>query len=131
LRPDKFQSTKRVALAMAGVAALAAPVGAQSADAPSSDHILITSSVPGAKPLPQPKWDTPVAPQYQESYQAFLKMYRDAKGGTKYTRADYAKMPDWSGVWTRTGGFNWNSPPVVERQAAGIGPEAAQALLKD
>ena len=114
-------------------AAVAAPLAAMAQDeetaVASGPTIPITSSAKGAKPMLQPAWDTPVAPQYQESWQAFLKMKAAAKGGTRYTRATYAKMPDWSGVWTRVGGFNWNSPPVVERQAAGIGPEAAQALL--
>jgi hypothetical protein len=95
----------------------------------SGPTIPIRSSVPGAAVSPQPSPDTPVAPQYQESYRAWLEMKRKANGGTKWTRENYAKMPDWSGVWTRTGGFNWNSPPVVDPRAAGIGPAAAQAML--
>jgi hypothetical protein len=92
--------------------------------------MLIHSSVKGAKPLPQPAANTPVAPQYQASYQAYLKMKAAAHGGVHYTRATYAKMPDWSGVWTHVGGFNWNSPPEVAREAAGIGPAAAKAMLE-
>ncbi len=92
--------------------------------------IKIYSSVKGAAPAVQPAANTPVAPQYQESYQAWLAMKKKAKGGVVYTRANYAKMPDWSGVWTRVGGFNWNSPPVVKPESGAIGPEAAQALLK-
>jgi hypothetical protein len=124
LKSDAFRvSVATLTLA----AALAAPLA--SVAQPASATIMIRSSVPGAKPMPQPAWNTPVAPQYQESWQAFLKMRAAAKGGTKYSRETYSKMPDWSGVWTRTGGFNWNSPPVVVPQAAGIGPEAAKALL--
>jgi hypothetical protein len=113
-----------------GAAVAVAPAAAQPADPNSGDYVMIRSSVPGAKPSPQPKWDTPVAPQYQESYQAFLKMKAAAKGGTRYTRETYAKMPDWSGVWTRTGGFNWNAAPVTVPQAAQITTAAAQAMLK-
>jgi len=127
---------------MAGAALLAATLGPAVASRaqPAGDTaggaeaagptIKIYSSVKGAAPAIQPAADTPVAPQYQESYQAWLAMKKKAGGGTKYTRVTYAKMPDWSGVWTRVGGFNWNSPPVVNQESTGIGPEAAQAMLK-
>jgi len=119
-----------LAQAAAGPAAYAAGAAAPiEGSSPERPLILIPYSVPGATPSPQPAPDTPVAPQYQESYKVWLEMKAKANGGTKYTRADYAKMPDWSGVWTRVGGFNWNSPPVVEREATGIGPAAAQAML--
>lgn len=62
------------------------------------------SSVQGAGCTQQPGANTPVAAQYRESYAAFLEMKSKARGGTVYTRADYAKMPDWSGTWTRAGG---------------------------
>ena len=49
----------------------------------------------------RPRPDTTIPSYFQESYKAYLKMKADAHGGTVYTRAGYAKMPDWSGVWTR------------------------------
>lgn len=124
--------TRMLTAALAMATALAGPAvgAAPTAPAPPPEGFVhIPYSVPGARPGLQPKWDTPVAPQYQESYQAFLKMYREAKNRIQYTRATYAQMPDWSGVWTRQGGFNWNSPPVVVPQAAAIGVEPAKALL--
>jgi hypothetical protein len=62
------------------------------------------TSVRGADCLVVPGPDTPVAAQFRESYGVYLDMKREAKGGTVYTRQDYAKMPDWSGIWTRAGG---------------------------
>ena len=52
------------------------------------------------KPAP----DTPIPDYYRESYQAYQKMKAAAHGGTRYSRASYAKMPDWSGVWTGSRG---------------------------
>ena len=63
--------------------------------------INICSSVKGAACISQPGPNTPVPKQFQESYDAYLKMKAAAHGGTHYTRADFAKMPDWSGIWTR------------------------------
>ncbi|HTK35911.1 MAG TPA: hypothetical protein VL358_11580 [Caulobacteraceae bacterium] len=124
-RPDPSRDALAALLA---VGAVLAPMVA-AAQETSGPTVLVRSSVKGAAPSPQPAADTPVAPQYQQSYQAWLKMKAAAKGGTRYTRATYAKMPDWSGVWTREGGFNWQSPPQVAPEAAAIGPEAAQAIL--
>ena len=45
-----------------------------------------------------PPGDTPVPPQFQESYKAFLAMKAKAKGGTRHTVTD---IPDWTGIWTR------------------------------
>lgn len=114
----------------AGVAAGAAAAPAPSAP-PYPSTTMVRSSVAGARELPQPGPDTPVEPQFQESYRVFLEMKRKANGGTRYTRANFARMPDWSGVWTRVGGFNWNSPPVVDPRATGIGPEAAKVMLQN
>jgi hypothetical protein len=121
--------TRVLSVAALAIAAAGPALGAGAPAAPPEGFTRIPYSVAGARPGLQPKWDTPVAPQYQESYQAFLKMYREAKNRIQYTRATYAQMPDWSGVWTRQGGFNWNSPPVVVPQAAAIGVEPAKALL--
>jgi hypothetical protein len=128
--PARLKRSLLYAAVLAG--ALAAPslsYAQEEAAVASGPTVLIRSSVPGAAAMPQPGPDTPVAPQYQESYRAWLAMKAKANGGTRWTRETYARMPDWSGVWTRVGGFNWNSPPVVAREAAAIGPEAAKALL--
>jgi hypothetical protein len=136
LRYDPLRRTSRALIAalMAGV--VAAPMLAMGQDeaTASGPTVPIHSSVAGAKPSPQPAWNTPVAPQYQQSWQAFLKMKAAAKGGTVYTRADFAKMPDWSGIWTRAGGFNWNAgawngPMAVKPLAAAITTESALAIL--
>jgi hypothetical protein len=58
-------------------------------------------SVQGAGCIDQPGANTPVPKQFRDSYAAYLKMKQAAKGGTQYARADYAKMPDWSGIWVR------------------------------
>jgi hypothetical protein len=59
--------------------------------------------VPGstANTPDRPAPNTPIPTYYQESYQAYLKMKSDARGGTEYTKASYGKMPDWSGLWSR------------------------------
>lgn len=49
----------------------------------------------------KPPASTPVASYYQDSYRVYLKMKAAAHGGTHYTRATYAKLPDWSGLWQR------------------------------
>jgi hypothetical protein len=121
-------------LAGALVAPLAATAQGDDAGPPSGPLAPIHSSVKGAKPSPQPAFNTPVAPQYQQSYQDWLKMRAAAHGGTQYTRETYARMPDWSGVWTRVGGFNWNGGAwngdmATVPLAGAISTEAAQAML--
>jgi hypothetical protein len=49
----------------------------------------------------KPAANTQIPSYYQESYQAYLRMKERAHGGTVYTRASYARMPDWSGLWMR------------------------------
>ncbi|MGH8258966.1 MAG: hypothetical protein ACREUG_04680 [Steroidobacteraceae bacterium] len=49
----------------------------------------------------RPAPDTPIPSYYRESYRVYLKMKAAAHGGTRYTRASYATMPDWSGLWQR------------------------------
>jgi hypothetical protein len=90
--------------------------------------IRIQSTVPGAKALPEPAADTPVPAWAQASYDAYLEMKRKAHGGTQYGRATYAKMPDWSGLWTHEFGFAWDAQNV-NRTALGAGAAVAQAML--
>ncbi len=66
-----------------------------------TNSVQICSSVKGAACINEPGPNTPIPKQFQDSYNAYLKMKAAAHGGTHYTRADYAKMPDWSGIWTR------------------------------
>lgn len=49
----------------------------------------------------RPPADTPIPSYYQDSYRVYLKMKAEAHGRTNYTRASYAKMPHWSGLWQR------------------------------
>ncbi len=83
---------------------LAVPRPAHAQDNAGGASFAVCSSVSGASCLAEPAADTPVASQFRASYDAYMAMKRKANGGTHYTRADYAKMPDWSGVWTRAGG---------------------------
>ncbi|MGZ5921979.1 MAG: hypothetical protein ACXWLT_09460 [Rhizomicrobium sp.] len=79
----------------------AAPEAVGQAGPPDANNFQICSSVKGADCLKVPGPNTPIPKQFQESYNVYLKMKAAAHGGTQYTRADYAKMPDWSGIWTR------------------------------
>jgi hypothetical protein len=49
----------------------------------------------------KPPASTAIPSYYQDSYRAYQKMKADAHGGTRYSRAEYSRMPDWSGLWTR------------------------------
>jgi hypothetical protein len=49
----------------------------------------------------RPPVATPIPDYYRESLNAYMKMKADARGGTQYRRDTYAKMPDWSGLWSR------------------------------
>ncbi len=106
--------------------ALAQPAG--------SDHmahdLMVRSTVPGAKALPAPGPDTPVPSWAQPSYKIYMEMKAKAHGGTNYSRDTYAKMPDWSGVWTHHGGLVWD-PEHLRPDAMGIGPKAAQLVLEN
>jgi hypothetical protein len=66
--------------------------------------VKICSSVVGAVCIEQPGPGTAIPKQFQESYATYLKMKAAAKGGTVYGRDSYARMPDWSGLWTRAAG---------------------------
>jgi hypothetical protein len=96
---------RRRAPLLLAVLLLPLAAGAQPAPAASdAAHVAVCSSVAGADCIAEPAADTPVAPQFEASYEAYAKMKKEAHGGTVYTRADFAKMPDWSGIWTRAGG---------------------------
>ena len=89
------------ALMLALTAAAPEAVGQAGGNAPDANNLKICSSVKGAACLNVPGPNTPIPKQFQDSYNVYLKMKAAAHGGTHYTRADYAKMPDWSGIWTR------------------------------
>jgi hypothetical protein len=89
------------ALALAAAVAAEADVFAQAAVPGGARTFKSCSSVGDASCVVQPAPDTPVASEYRESYAAYIDMKNKARGGTTYTRSNYAKMPDWSGVWTR------------------------------
>jgi hypothetical protein len=46
----------------------------------------------------QPAADTPVPPEFKDSYDAYLAAKARAHGGTRHTVDD---VPDWTGIWTR------------------------------
>lgn len=101
---DNKSSLFRLAIVLIGLfsaAGLCFPDSAfaQSGSASNSTpHIMIRSSVPGAKALPEPGPNTPVPSWAQESYKIYLQMKAKAGGGTHYTRKTSWKMPDWSGL---------------------------------
>ena len=99
---DTAVCARRAWLALCAATALVGSAGVFAQ--PANQGFKSCSSVAGAKCTPQPGPETPVAAQYRDSYAAYMQMKEKAHGGTAYTRADYAKMPDWSGNWTRGGG---------------------------
>jgi hypothetical protein len=113
----------RVAASLAAAAliaplAAALPAGAQTYLPVPADSTANTFD----KPAP----DTPIPAYFQDSYQAYMKAKAAAHGGTDYTRADYAKMPNWSGLWTRgPGGLKFD---VTQTGGGGkpLGPTTAE-----
>ena len=72
-----------------------------------------------------PPASTPVPPQFQQSYDAYLAMKAAAKGGVTKT---YATLPDWSGLWTRgPGGLKFDAAqpgnPDEGKVTASLTPE--------
>jgi len=88
-------SRKWAAFAGAAVALVALPAAVQA-----QGYVPVPPGSTANTP-DKPAADTPVPKPFQESYQAYLKMKADAHGGVDFRRADYAKMPDWSGLWSR------------------------------
>src|SRR6185312_465327 len=82
------------ALLLALTAASPEAVGQAGSNPPDANNLKICSSVKGAACLNVPGANTPIPKQFQDSYNVYLKMKAAAHGGTQYTRADYAKMPD-------------------------------------
>ena len=92
LRPTRRARAVRWALVATGLV-LAAPAAlAQTSLAREPGSTANTSD--------RPPPDTPIPRYYAQSYQTYKKMKEAAHGGTAYTRASYARMPDWSGLWT-------------------------------
>jgi len=92
---------------------------------------------PVYKPLPpgstantsdKPPADTPIPSYYQQSYDVYLQMKAAAHGGTDYTKASYAEMPDWSGVWTRnpTDGLKFDPKQEGQGFTSPLGPITAE-----
>ena len=113
--------------ALAWSCAALAPSGTQAAPAakPPEGDVWIESSVAGATPWSQPAPSTPVPKWAQQSYKVFL----DMKAKAKAAPADANHMPDWSGLWTLdpTKGLIWDNG--IEREARGLGPKPAKAIL--
>jgi hypothetical protein len=76
----------------------------------------------------KPPTSTPIPSYFQQSYQAYLKMKADAHGGSHYTRASYATMPDWSGVWSRdpAGGLKFDPKQRGNGFTEPLGPITAE-----
>ncbi len=109
--------------ALAPVSTLAA-TAAPAANPPAGD-IWVKSSVPGATPWAQPGPSTSVPKWAEQSYKVFL----DMKAKAKPAPIDANHMPDWSGLWTLdpTKGYIWDNG--IEREARGLGPKPAKAIL--
>jgi hypothetical protein len=56
-------------------------------------------------------------------------MKAKAKGGTRYDRTSYARMPDWSGAWAKRDGANFDN--TVLPVARGFGPRMSKAILEN
>ncbi len=84
----------------------------------------ICPTLQGATCMDQPDADTPIEDFYQESWAAYQKMKTAANGGRHFTAAN---APDWSGVWTHSGGFNFDNI-ASNPKANGTGEELAQAI---
>lgn len=91
-----------------------------------SGDIMLTA-VQGATPVAEPGPTTPVPAWAQQSYNAYLQMKTEARGGTHYTRETYVQMPDWSGNWNHVDGFAWDHTvdPIAKRD----GPAQLQAIF--
>jgi len=75
----------------------------------------------------KPPADTSIPSYYQPSYQVYLRMKARAHGGTRYIRATYERMPDWSGLWTR----DYSQAAKIDASRKGValnalGPVAAE-----
>jgi hypothetical protein len=94
------RSSRRKRCQRAAVLTLTASLAVASAAAFAQTYI---SREPGstANTSDKPPADTPIPSYYQDSYRVYLKMKAEAHGGTHYSRATYARMPDWSGLWQR------------------------------
>ncbi|HEX4049423.1 MAG TPA: hypothetical protein VHY19_00895 [Steroidobacteraceae bacterium] len=99
---------------------------AASASAP---DVLIRSSVPGAKPTAEPGANS-VPDWAEQSYKDYLEMKAKANGGKVYPQAVVARMPDWSGIWTHTGGRTWDGA-AISREAQRGGTDTARSMLAD
>lgn len=68
-----------------------------------AEDVRVCPSVAGAACSKAPSPDTPVAPEYAESYREYLKL----RGASRERiRSPSAAVPDWSGIWTGSGGFS-------------------------
>ena len=101
-RRPRFGDPSKLRFSLAGLwlaASFTAPLCANGQPGGDSVSFQVCSSVPNAACIAEPRASTPVAPQFRASYRVYLDMKEKAHGGTVYTRADYAKMPDWSGIF--------------------------------
>jgi hypothetical protein len=76
----------------------------------------------------RPPASTPNPEYYKDSYAAYRKMLAAAHGGTSYTRANYRKMPNWSGVWSRdlSGGLKFDPAQKGNGFIEPLGPITAE-----
>ena len=119
-----LHALRTLALLSAGLILATPPKAAAQAQSASDKYVEICPSVRGAACLKEPAPNTPVPPQYQASYQAYLAMKQAAHGGRKLT---WSNKPDWSGLWNHAGGFGWSPQPNA--LANGAGGRSAQAIL--
>lgn len=91
--------------------------------------VLIGSSVSGAKPTAEPGANT-VPDWAADSYKVYLDMKAKAHGGKVYPQDVVVRMPDWSGIWTHTGGRTWDGA-AISREAQRGGTDTAKAMLAD
>jgi hypothetical protein len=116
-------------LVMFGSSAILAQSAPDAASAAAPD-VMIESSVPGAKPTAEPGPTNGVPSWAEQSYKVYLDMKARANGGGAQPRGIADRMPDWSGIWTHTGGRTWDGA-AISREAQRGGTDTARTMLAD
>ncbi len=110
---------------LAGAMMLPVPASAQSsATVRKAGPVMVCPDIPNAECIKEPSPDTPVAPEYQESYKTYMAEKAAAHGGRKLT---WSNLPDWSGIWTRVSALNWD--PSTLKPGAPRQGNSAQSIL--
>ena len=106
-----------------GVLKLAACVGA----ALVACAVIVPAAMAGAPAQRLAPPPPPLKKNYATSWEEYQDYLKDAKGGTKHT---FAQLPDWSGVWTHSGGFALDPSMPRDKIPDMLTPEYKARYLK-